>query len=49
MMILKPLVDECLQFVKKPTSKVDKNAVAVVRTNFHSKEEVVDYVQQKSR
>ena len=40
----KPLVGECLQSV----SEVDKNAVAMVRTNSHSKEGVVGHAQQKS-
>ena len=47
MIIWKPLVGECLQCVKEPNSKVDKNPVAVVRTNNSlSKEEVVGQVQQ---
>ena len=36
------------QCVKEPTSKVDKNAVAVVFTNSHSKKEMVGAVQQES-
>ena len=48
MIIWKPLVGECLQSVKEPTSQVDKNGVAMVRINFHCKEEVVGHVQQKS-
>ena len=43
-----PLVGHCLQCVKEPTNKVDKNAAVVVRTNSHRKEDVVDQVQQKS-
>ena len=38
---------ECLQCVKNPINTIDKNAVAVVRTNSHCKEEVVGYMQQK--
>ena len=45
--IWNPLVGECLQCVKEPAKEVDKNTVAVVCTNSHSKEEVVDHVQQK--
>ena len=41
MTISKPLVGEFLQYVKKQTIKVDKNAVAVVHSNSHCKEEVV--------
>ena len=48
MIIWKLLVGECLQCVKEPTNEVDKNAVAVICTNSHCKEEVVGYVQQKS-
>lgn len=33
-------------FVKKPTSRVDKNAVAVVLPISHCKEKVVGYVHQ---
>ena len=40
----KPLVGECLQCVKEPINKVDKNAVAVVDNNSHCKE-VVDQVE----
>ena len=40
---------QCLQCVKEPTSKKDKNAVAVSRTNSHCKEEKDVHVQQKSR
>ena len=35
-----PLVGDCLQCVKEPTNKVDKNAVAVVRTNFNCQDPV---------
>ena len=45
MIICKPLVGKSLYCVKEPTNKVDKNAVAVVHTNFHCKE-VVGHVQQ---
>ena len=41
MIIWKPVVAECLQCVKEPTNKVEKNTVAEVRTNSHSKEEAV--------
>ena len=34
--------------MQNPTNKVDNNAVFVVRTNSHCKEEVVHHVQQKS-
>ena len=47
MTIWKQMVGECLQCVKEPTNEVDKNTVAVVRTNnSHSKEKVVGHVQQ---
>ena len=36
--IWRPLVGKCLQCVKEPASEMDKNAVAVVRTNSHGKE-----------
>ena len=42
------LVGKCFQYVKEPTSEMDKKTVAVVRTNSHCKEEVVGHVQQKS-
>ena len=42
------LVGECLQRVKEPTNKLDKNAVAVACTNSHCKGKVVGDVQQKS-
>ena len=48
MIIWKPLVGECLQCVKEPINKMDKDVVAVVRTNSHCQEEVVSHVQQKS-
>ena len=38
-----------MQCVKESINEVEKNAVAVVRTNSHCKEELVDHVQQKSR
>ena len=47
MIIWKPLVCECLQYVKKPADEVDKNGVAVVRANSHYKQEVVGHEQQK--
>ena len=47
MIILKPLVGESLQCLKEPTNEVDKNVVAVVRTNSHCKGEVVGYLLQK--
>ena len=43
----KVLVGECLQCVKEPIIKVDKNAVAVVFTNSHCKKEVAGHTQQK--
>ena len=46
MIIWKPLVGECLQCVKNLTNDMDKNAVAVVRTNFLFTEEVVGHVLQ---
>ena len=48
MIIWKPLVGNCLQCVKEPTKEIDKNAVAVVRTNSQYKEQVVGHVQHKS-
>ena len=33
--------------MKEPIKKVDKNAVSLVRTNSHCKEEVVVHIQQK--
>ena len=48
MIIWKLLVGECLQCVKELINEVDKNAVAVVCNNSHSKEEVIGHVQQKS-
>ena len=47
MIIWKPLVGESLQCENKPANEVKKNAVAVVRTNSHCKEEVLNHVQQK--
>ena len=41
MIIWKPLVGKCLQYLKELTNKVDKNSVAVARTNSHCKQEVV--------
>ena len=41
LIIWKSLFGKCLQCVKEPTNEVDKNAVAVVRTNYHCKEGVV--------
>ena len=41
-------VGEYLQWVKEPTCKVKKNAVAVVHTNSNCKEEVAGHMQQKS-
>ena len=32
--------------VKDPTNEVEENAVAVIRTHSHCKEEVVGHVQQ---
>ena len=34
--------------MKEPTNELDKNAVSIVCTNSHCKEEVVGQVQQKS-
>ena len=45
--IWKPLLGECLQCEKEPTNEVEKNAIAVVPTNSHCKEELVCYVQQE--
>ena len=36
------------QYVKEPSNKVDKNAVVVLCTNSHCKEEVAGHVQEKS-
>ena len=47
MIIWKPLVGECFKCMKEPTNKVDKNAVAVVDTNSHRKEEEFGCVRQK--
>ena len=46
MIIQKPLVCAYLKYVKEPTNEVDENAVAVVCTNFHCKEEVVCHMQE---
>ena len=46
MIMWKPLVGECLQLVKEPINEVDKNVVAVLRTNFHCKDKAVGHVQQ---
>ena len=48
MIILKPLVGECLKPVKEPINEVEKNAVSLVRTNSLCKGEVAVRVQQKS-
>lgn len=48
MIILKPMIGDCFQCVKEPTNKVNKNAVAVARTNSHYKKQVVGHVQPKS-
>ena len=44
MIIWKPLIIECLQCVKETTNEKNKNAVAVVCTNSHAKEEEVGHV-----
>ena len=41
MIFWKPLVGKCLQYVKEPTIRVEKNVVAVVRCNSLCKEEVM--------
>ena len=41
------MVGEFLQCIKGTTNEVDKNAVAVIRSNFQCKEEVVGHMQQK--
>ena len=41
-------VGEYLQWVKKPTCKVKKNAVTVVHANSNCKEEAAGHMQQKS-
>ena len=46
MKIGKPLVSEYLQCVKGPNNEVGKNTVAVVRSNSHCNDEVVDHVTQ---
>ena len=48
MIIWKTLVGKCLQLVKEPINRVDKNAVSLVCTNSHCRWEVVVHVQQKS-
>ena len=48
MEIWKPFAGECLQYVKEPSNKVDKNVVAMVGTNTHYKEKMVSHVQQRS-
>ena len=48
MIIWKPLVGKCLQHVKEPISKVNKNSVSVIRTDSHCKVEVAGLAQQKS-
>ena len=39
------VVGKCLQFVKEPSNKVDKNAVTTIS---QCKEKVIGHVQQKS-
>ena len=48
MEIWKPFAGECLQYVKEPSNKVDKNVVAMVGINTHYKEKMVSHVQQRS-
>ena len=48
MIIWEPLVGMCLQRVKEPINKVNKNDVSLVRTNSHCNGEVAVLVQQKS-
>ena len=45
MIIWKPLVGKCLQYVKNSTNEVANN---IVCTNSQRKEEIVGHVQQKS-
>ena len=45
MSIWEPLLGECLKWVKEPTNKVGKVAVAVVRINSLSKELLLDMCQ----
>ena len=45
MIIWKPLVVKCLQYIKNSTNEVAKN---IVRTNSQRKEEIVGHLQQKS-
>ena len=40
----KPRVGKCLQCVNEPTNEVEKNAVTMVRTHSHCKEDVVGHV-----
>ena len=47
MIIWKPLVGKCLQCLNESTNEVDKNGVAAVRANSHSKEEVDGHVQHE--
>ena len=49
MIIWKPLVGECLQYLKELNNESNKNIIAVICTNSHCKEEVVDHMQQKLR
>ena len=44
----KPLVGKCLQGMKEPNNEMDNNAVVVVPTNSHCKDEVFGHAQQKS-
>ena len=44
MIFWKPRVGKCLQCVKEPTNGVEENAVAMVRTTSHCKEDVVGHV-----
>ena len=44
-MTWKPLVGVCLQCVKEPTNKVNKDGVVMVGSNSHCKEEVVGHMQ----
>ena len=48
MIIWKPLVGKCLQYVKNSTNDVARNIVAMTGTNSQRKEEIVGHVQQKS-
>ena len=42
------MVGDCLQRVKGPTNEVKKNAIAVVFTKSHCKEQLRKHVLQKS-